>query len=255
MKDLMQRTWTGNPMPAQLDVTQSVTGLLLVLFMAVHLCLESSILLGKDVMWYVTGMFELRFLHDWQHGYPGIVSVIAVLIFLLFILHAGIAVRKFPINWRQYRTFRHQMGMMRHADTNLWFYQALTGFVMFFVGSVHIYVMAANPSTIGPFASSDRVVSGWFWPLYVLLMVSVVVHGIIGLYRLAVKWVSLRDARMRNRLKALRTVLMVFFLTIGSLTILTYVKIGIEHRDRAGERYVPASRAGHADVSERGDVR
>ena len=44
---------------------------------------------------------ELKFLHDWQHGYPVIVSVIAVIIFFIFVLHAGIAVRKFPISWRQ----------------------------------------------------------------------------------------------------------------------------------------------------------
>ncbi len=42
MKDLMQRTWAGNPMPARLDVAQSVTGLLLGLFMWVHLFLVST---------------------------------------------------------------------------------------------------------------------------------------------------------------------------------------------------------------------
>jgi fumarate reductase subunit C len=254
MKDLMQRTWAASPTPARLDLAQSVSGLLLGVFMWVHLFLVSSILLGKDAMWYVTGFFELRFLHDWQHGYSSIVSVIAVLVFLIFILHAGIAVRKFPISWRQYRTFRHQMGMMKHSDTNLWFYQALTGFLMFFLGSVHIYVMATHPDKIGPYASSDRFVSEYFWPLYAILLVCVELHATIGMYRLAVKWISFRGTHTRHRLKVLKNVLTAFFLTVGVLTFFTYTKIGIDHRGNVGERYAPAATE-QADISEGGEVR
>ena len=65
------------------------------------------------------------------------------------------------------------MSMMKHKDTNLWFYQALTGFIMFFLGSVHIYVMASHPDQIGPYASADRFVSEYFWPLYLVLLVAV----------------------------------------------------------------------------------
>jgi fumarate reductase subunit C len=254
MNDLMQRTWAGSPTPARLDVAQSVSGLLLGVFMWVHLVLVSSILLGKNAMYYVTGFFELRFLHGWTHGYPVIVSVIAVLVFLLFILHAGIAVRKFPNSWRQYRTFRHQMSMMRHSDTNLWFYQALTGFLMFFLGSVHIYVMASHPAQIGPFASSDRFVTEHFWPLYGVLLVCVELHATIGMYRLAVKWLSFKGHETRHRLKLLKNVLTVFFLTVGAITFFTYTKIGIEHRANAGERYTPAAKQS-VQVTERGEAR
>ncbi len=241
MKDLMQRTWAGNPMPARLDVAQSVTGLLLGLFMWVHLFLVSSILLGKDAMFYVSGFFELKFLHNWQHGYPVIVTIIGVLIFTLFIVHAGIAVRKFPNSWRQYRTFRHQMGMMKHKDTNLWFVQAVTGFVMFFLGSVHIYVIATHPAEIGPYASADRFVSDWLWPLYAVLLVCVELHATIGMYRLAIKWMSFKGTHTRHRLKMAKNVLTVFFLTIGTITFFAYMKIGLDHRAHQGERYVPAS--------------
>jgi len=254
MKDLMQRTWAASPTPARLDVAQSVSGLLLGVFMWVHLFLVSSILLGKNAMWYVTGFFELRFLNDWRHGYPVIVSVIAVIIFLLFMLHAGIAVRKFPVSWKQYRTFRHQMGMMKHSDTNLWFYQALTGFIMFFLGSVHIYVMATHPDKIGPYASADRFVSEWFWPLYGVLLVCVELHATIGMYRLAVKWISFKGHETRHRLKMLKNALTVFFLTVGAITFFTYTKIGIDHRANAGQRYVPESRQ-VSDVSQGGEAR
>jgi succinate dehydrogenase/fumarate reductase cytochrome b subunit len=155
MKDLMKSIGAGSPVPAWLDVTQSVSGLVLAVFMWIHLFLVSSILLGRDAMYYVTGFFELRFLTGWQHGYPILVSIIAVGVFFIFIIHAGIALRKFPISWRQHRILRHQMSMMKHSDTNLWYYQFFTGFVMFFLGSVHIYVMASHPDQIGPYASAD----------------------------------------------------------------------------------------------------
>ena len=41
-------------------------------------------------------------------------------------------------------------------------------------------------------------------------------------------------------LKRLKWGITVFFLTLGLLTLAAYMKIGHEHRDRAGERYVPS---------------
>ncbi len=69
-------------------------------------------------------------------------------------------------------------------------------------------------------------------------------HGGIGLYRLAVKWGWLAGSNAnatRRRLKLAKWGLTVFFLALGIATLAAYVKIGIEHRDRAGERYVPSS--------------
>ena len=260
MKFALEEPVTASPVPARLDLAQSITGLLLAVFMWVHLFLVSSILLGKKAMYYVTGFFELRFLTGWTHGYPVIVSIIGITVFAIFIIHAGIAVRKFPINLRQYRAIRHQMGMMHHSDTNLWFWQVVTGFIMFFLGSVHLYVMISHPDKIGPYASSDRFVSEYFWPLYLVLLISVELHATIGMYRLAIKWLSIRGTNpkvRRKRLKALKNALTVFFLAVGALTFATYVKIGVEHRDRAGERYNPAIHSSNAsdatEVSQGGE--
>jgi fumarate reductase subunit C len=252
MTDLVESIGRRSAVPAWLDVAQSVTGLVLALFMWVHLLLVSSILLGKDAMFYVTGFFELRFLSDWAHGYPVLVSIIAITIFTIFIVHAAIAMRKFPASWRQHRILRDQMKTMRHGDTNLWAYQALTGFVMFFLGSVHLYVIATHPDKIGPYASADRFVSESFWPLYLVLLVAVELHATIGMYRLAVKWLSLggkSPGATRRRLKTLKHVLTALFLTVGLVTFAVYVKIGLEHRDRVGERYIPAAliEAGHGE--------
>ncbi|TMG79194.1 MAG: succinate dehydrogenase/fumarate reductase cytochrome b subunit, partial [Betaproteobacteria bacterium] len=44
--------------PARLDLTQSATGLMLVLFMWGHMFFVSSILVSKDAMWTITKFFE-----------------------------------------------------------------------------------------------------------------------------------------------------------------------------------------------------
>lgn len=243
MKDFIEQPGKINKAPAKLDLLQSLSGLVLALFMWTHLILVSSILLGKDSMYWLTGFMEGKWLTGGEHGYPIIVSIIGIGIFAIFILHAGIAIRKFPSSWKQNRIFRQQMKMMKHKDTNLWYTQVVTGFIMFFLGSVHLYIMTTHPDKIGPYASSDRFVSEYMWPLYLVLLFAVELHATIGMYRLAIKWGIFdgKDPRKtRKRLKVVKTGLTFFFLVVGVLTFAAYMKIGIEHKDKAGERYKPA---------------
>lgn len=229
-------------LPAKLDYIQSATGLLLALFMWAHMIFVSSILLGEDAMYAVTKMFEGELLFG--DSYPAIVSLTAAFIFLVFIAHALVAIRKFPGSFKEYRIYRAHMKRMKHGDTNLWFYQVFTGFVMFFLGSVHLYIIMTHPGDIGPYASSDRVVSDWMAPLYLLLLLAVEFHGSIGLYRLAIKWgwFEGKDAKKsRKRLKIYKWLITVFFLALGLLTLAAYIKIGLAHQERAGERYIPVS--------------
>ena len=81
------------------------------------------------------------------------------------------------------------------------------------------------------------------WPLYLLLLFAVELHGGIGLYRLAVKWGWLGGAdpdASRHRIKVAKWSITVFFLVLGVTTLAAYMKIGYEHRDHYGERYVPS---------------
>jgi fumarate reductase subunit C len=145
------------------------------------------------------------------------------------------------------------MRMLRHEDTTLWFWQVITGFALFFLAPAHLYVMLTRPDRIGPFESADRVWSDHFWPLYLLLLFAVELHGGIGLYRLAVKWgwFASQDAtKTRHRLRTVKWAITAFFLALGIATLAAYMKIGVEHSDRYGERYTPqhleASRPGAA---------
>ncbi len=228
--------------PAWLDLLQSATGLFLVAFLWLHMFFVASILLGKEAMYVVARFFEGYYFFG--KSYPIIVSIVAAVVFAIFVLHAALAMRKFPINYRQYRIFREHKNMLRHTDTSLWFVQVYTGFAMFFLGSVHLYIMLTQADQIGPYASADRVWSEWMWPLYLLLLLAVEFHGAIGLYRLAVKWGWFEASEIdqtRARLKRVKWVITAFFLTLGLLTLAAYIKIGIEHQDQAGERYRPAA--------------
>lgn len=231
-----------DPMPARLDFLQSASALFLGLFMWGHMLFVSSILLGKDVMYTVTKFFEGYYFFG--KPYPVIVSLIVAFVFSIFVLHAVLAMRKFPANWREYRAFmRHKKGL-GHADTREWFVQVYTGFAMFFLGSVHLYLMLTHPGEIGPYASADRVWSQWLWPLDLLLLLAVEFHGGIGLYRLAVKWGWFEGddpRRSRARLVRVKWGLITFLIVLGLMSLAAYMKIGIEHADRVGERYYPTA--------------
>jgi fumarate reductase subunit C len=145
--------------PARLDFIQSATGLFLALFMWLHMMFVSTILLGKDVMYNVTRFFEGYYFFG--ESYPGIVTVAVGFIFFIFIVHALVAMRKFPSDYKQYKIMKEHTKNFMHGDTTMWFWQVYTGFAMFFLGSVHLYIMMTNPDQIGPYASADRVVSEW----------------------------------------------------------------------------------------------
>lgn len=227
--------------PALSDLLQSLTGLLLVLFVWGHMFFESSILLGKDAMLWVTKMFEGE--HIFGEPYPLLVSAVGVVIFVLVAVHAVLAMRKFPASHDQYRRFHRHMGALQHSDTSLWYVQVVTGFAMFFLVSVHLFVVIVQPENIGPYASSDRIWSGRFWLLYAPLLVCVHLHAGVGIYRLALKWLPIPAAGLsaaRVRLKFAMWGIVAFFLCLGTASLITYMKIGYDHADQAGERYRPS---------------
>ena len=238
---------TISHIPARLDFVQSLSGLLLALFIAVHLLLEASIVISKEAMLAVTKFFEGYYFFG--ESYPGIISFLAAFIFTLLILHSLLALRKIPSSYRQYHIFKKHMNQFQHTDSTLWFYQALTGFMMFFLAPVHLYMMMSNPAAIGPYASSDRMVSEWLWPLYLVLLLSVVLHAAIGLYRLVLKWgvfdAAISNARenkkYRAKIKKIMLISIVLYITIGLLSLGSYILIGYEHRDNAGESYIMES--------------
>ena len=185
-----------------------------------------------------------------EPGYPILPAIGAVAVLILFIVHAGLAMRKFPANWKQWRTMRSHVKMMKHSDTTNWWIQAITGFVMFFLGSAHLLIMFANNDKIGPYLSSERFVHYGLWPMYLVLLFAVELHGAVGLYRLAIKW-GLFDGKnpraTRKRLKKVKWGLTIFFIGLGLASFTAYVKIGIERNtpDKIGISYPAEKGQGH----------
>jgi fumarate reductase subunit C len=229
--------------PARLDLLQSVTGLILAVFIMFHILFESSILFGKEAMYTLTKMFEGEpFI---EPGEPLIISALAFVIFSIFIFHAFLAMRKFPSSYREYERYQDHRKLLKHSDTNLWFIQITTGFMMFFLGSIHLYIMMTQPANIGPYASSDRIYSDWMWPMYLLLLIAVILHTGVGVYRLIIKW-GVFDGRNprsnRKRSKRIIQVLVVLYMLLGLASLISYMKIGYEHQGQYGSRYIPESK-------------
>jgi fumarate reductase subunit C len=231
----------ASPWPARLDLLQGVSGLLLVLFLGVHALLVSSILVSEEAMYTVARAFEGYFVFG--VAYPWLVSVAVAAVLLLFLLHAALAMRKFPAGYREFRTLHAHSRRLQHTDTRLWIVQVYTGFALLFLGSAHLAVMLVHPDQIGPYASADRVWGG-SWAIELPLLLVVQVHAGVGLYRLAVKWnwfqTPTGDGVSRVVLRRVIFAASAAFLLLGLLTIGSYMMIGYEHRAQAGERYVPA---------------
>lgn len=229
--------WAG-----RLDMMQSLSGFILALFMWVHMFLVSSILISNDAMYMVAKLFEGYYVFG--RAYPQLVSMAVFFIFSLMMLHALLAMRKFPHDLRQYRVFRKHQLNMQHTDTTLWWWQVVTGFLLFFFAPMHLFGMFSEPDQIGPYASAWRVYST-HWPLYLILLFVVEVHGAVGLYRLLVKWVSLPmqvdPKRWRRRLSVAKWSMSVFFIALGLATLGAYYHLGANLQDNPGQRYVPAA--------------
>lgn len=232
---------TKSRWPARMDLLQSLSGLALGLFMWGHMMFVSSILIGKDAMWTVTKFFEGYFLFG--RAFPGIVSVIAALITAILVLHAFLAMRKFPANWRQYHVFNEHRQMLRHMETTLWWAQVITGFALFFLVFPHVYKLLMHPADIGPYESARDLINGRMWPLYLGLLLAVEIHAGIGMYRLAMKWqwfVGSDPAAGRRRLRNLAWGLTLFLIALGLTTMSAYARIGLERQHMPAEKYVPS---------------
>ena len=227
-----------NRMPARLDFIQSLTGLILAVFIMGHILFEASILISHEMMYRVTIMFEGYYFFG--ETYPGIISFLASAISLIFILHALVATRKFPASYRDYKIIKEHTQRLKHEDSSLWLIQVITGFMMFFIGSVHLYIMIAQPSNIGPFASSSRVVDEFMGPLYFMLLISVISHAFIGLYRLAMKWGFMEGKNTkvsRARFKLLMKTMIALYIIVGLSSLAKYTYIGMNHDFSDGVKY------------------
>jgi fumarate reductase subunit C len=222
------RTASTSPWPARLDLAQSLSGLLLAGFICVHLLLDSAILISPEAADWVARFFEGEQLLGSAH--PWLVSLAAVALFALIVLHAGLALRKFPHDYRQYLAFKQHATQFRHADTRLWGWQVVTGFALFFLAAPHLFTVITQPEQIGALPSSLRVVEERAWILYALFLPVLLIHTAAGVYRLGMKWLPAAPtaaAGFRSRLRWGVGLVTAVYLLLGTAALITYVRHGL----------------------------
>jgi fumarate reductase subunit C len=209
--------------PALLDLLQSATGLVLVVFLCVHLMLDAAILLGPAAADAVARAFEGQ--HLFGRAHPWLVSVAALGLLVLIVVHALLAMRKLPHSMREYRTLRGHLRGLRHADSRLWWWQAVTGLALFFLIAPHLYVVITEPQAIGATPSAHRVVAERAWMLYAILLPVVLLHAAAGAYRLAMKWgwPALSRASLRRWVWAVAG----GYLVLGVAALVAYTMLGL----------------------------
>ncbi|WOT04841.1 fumarate reductase cytochrome b subunit [Shewanella youngdeokensis] len=214
----------GHPASARADKLQSITGVLLGCFLLAHLHFESSILLGKEAFYTFVQLLEGGMFSASGHGFPIVTKIISVFMLLVVIAHAAVALRRFPAQIGQWRALRRNLSLINHKDSNIWFWQLVTGFALFFLVPAHLFTMITNPE-IGPHLSAERVLHQNAWLLYILLLPAVVIHAMFGLYRVAVKW---GFTTQRTVLRQVAKVLVVYLIVLGLLSLGSYISIGMD---------------------------
>lgn len=221
------RTPRSSRWPARLDLIQSTTGLVLALFLSVHLLLDSAILIGPQAADVVARAFEGAYL--FARPQPWIISVVAVVLLVLVVVHAVLAMRKLPGSYAQYRAMAQQSALIRHSDTSLWRWQALTGFALFFLVAPHLLLVMLQPAAIGAEASARRIVGDLAVFYYLVFLPVVIMHAAFGTYRVLLKWGHPPIAGSAGRARARRVTWIVglVYLALGLASLAAYVRFGL----------------------------
>lgn len=235
------------------DVAQSVTGLILGLFLFCHMAFTSSVNFGKDLFANLIETSGGAFINGEEHLWMHVVFV--GFIFVCVVIHALCALRRFPTSYRQCRDIKAHYRLLRHEDTTLWMVQLVTAFLLFLLVFPHLMSMLTNPGGFDPNLIGVHTYHNGLLYTFIFLVVTEL-HGMIGLYRLAVKWDifaknperDIIDQRQGDRAGLRKTMLGVALLMIvmGSITIWTNYSIGAEQvaNGQEAQRYeIPADKA------------
>jgi len=109
---------------------------------------------------------------------------------------------------------------MKHLDTTLWWFQFLTGFALFFAASAHIIDII-----FGGHITADKSAAAFhkLEIFYFALLVFMVVHAGVGMYRLYVKWVSIDGANKHEMLAKRNKAKTVVFVIYGILAVIALI--------------------------------
>jgi fumarate reductase subunit C len=198
---------------ATVELSEMITGLLLVLFMWGHLLMLSTIIFGEQTMNQLARFLESLYIA--QIGAAGIA--------VLVLLHFFTAGRKLPARVKEQILFFKLAGKLRHLDTWLWLVQVLSGMAILIFASIHLwYILTTFP--IQAAKSSIRVAESLGW-LYAPMILVVELHVGIGLYRIAVKWTAFN----RKAASVIKWLMTIGFVAVGYWILWAFWTIGLRH--------------------------
>ena len=238
---------------ARLDVAQSVTGLILGIFLFSHMGFTGSVNFGKDLFANLIATSGGVWLDGADHAWMHVLFV--GFIFLCVIIHMFCALRRFPTSYKKLHDLHSHVKLVHHEDTTLWYVQLITAFALFFLVFPHLMTMLTNPHGFDPNLIGVHTYHNGLLYTFIFL-VCTELHGMIGLYRLAVKWdifaknpdskiMDQRAATDRTGLRKGMLIVALLMIVGGSITMWTNYSIGADQvaKNAEAERYVVPAEA------------
>ncbi|NQW18688.1 MAG: succinate dehydrogenase/fumarate reductase cytochrome b subunit [Chloroflexi bacterium] len=195
---------------ALLDISLSISGAALSLFMIMHLGLLLTILFGEGTLDELAGFLERYYLL--QAGAPFVV--------LLLIAHVFLAARRTPSSFQRQWTLIQHLGRTRHPDTWTWAFQILSGVALLAIASIHLWVVLTD-LPIEADKSGLRIFREYLW-LYIPFVVLVESHMTFGVYRLAVKWFG----TARGKTHVVLGIWTALLLSLGIAVLISFYRVG-----------------------------
>lgn len=191
------------------DIAQSISGILLVGFLWMHMLFVGTIIISSELFDKLSIGLDKYYLA--QVGIPGVV--------FLIIIHILLAGRRIPVRLRDMRITWRVAKMINHFDTWVWVGQLVTALIIGIMASIHIWLVmttwpirafssASRVASIGP---ADQSFGGFYFPFmivfYVVLLAAGEYHAGFGLYRIFVKWGWFERHRVGFVLKAITVII------------------------------------------------
>lgn len=219
----MERTINYNPRADFLvETVQMVSGLLLVLFLWVHMLFVGTVMIGKTTFGSLASFME-----TWGSG-SRVAHVLSpldltiVFLILVFGMHVGAVMRRMPRQYREQKIVWQHATKIHHYDTWSWLFQSITGSAILLLAAIHVTVVTGFG--ISPTLSGTRVHYWGFLIFYAVLLLLSEYHASVGLYRIFVKWGFVKHYRMRTVLE----VISVLFIVIGAISLVILYRWGAQ---------------------------
>jgi fumarate reductase subunit C len=205
------------------DLAQSLSGVLLVGFLWMHMLFVSTIIVSPELYNRLSEALDKYYLA--QVGIPCTI--------LLIIFHIFLAGRRAPLRLRDLRIAWRMTKMMGHADTWIWAGQVITALCIGICASIHLWtIMSQWP--IRSWISAQRVAHmgpsdpafgsiqfPWMTVFYVFFLLVGEYHAGFGLYRILVKWGWFERHKMGYVLKGITVIIVL----LGIMALYTFWKL------------------------------